>query len=84
MNKIEIVEAIAKEAGITKADAERALNGFQTVVAKALKNGKKVTLTGFGTYAVSTRKARNGEILELVKQLRFLQEKLLHLKLVLN
>ena len=60
MNKSEIVEAIAKEAGITKADAERALNAFQTVVAKALTGGKKITLTGFGTYAVSTRKARNG------------------------
>ena len=60
MTKRELITLIAERARVSKADAERALNAFQTVVAKALKGGKKITLTGFGTYAVSTRKARSG------------------------
>ncbi len=60
MTKGEVVEAIAKEAGLTKADAERALNAFTDTVKKSLKKGKAVTLVGFGTFDVSKRKARMG------------------------
>ncbi len=60
MTKGEIVEAIAKEAGLSKADSERALNAFTDTVKKSLKKGNAVTLVGFGTFDISKRKARMG------------------------
>jgi DNA-binding protein HU-beta len=60
MTKSEIVEAIAKEAGLSKADSERALNAFTDTVKKSLKKGNAVTLVGFGTFDISKRKARMG------------------------
>lgn len=60
MNKAEIIGAIAKDAGISKADAGKALDSFETAVKKALKKGDKVTLVGFGTFAVGKRNARTG------------------------
>ncbi len=61
MTKAELVELMAKDAGITKVAAAAALNSFTTNVTKALKkkNGK-VTLVGFGTFAKIRRKARKG------------------------
>lgn len=60
MNKAELVEAIATKAGITKTQANEALDGFTETVIKTLKKGDKVTLVGFGTFSVSERSARNG------------------------
>lgn len=60
MNKGELVSAIAKDAGITKAQAETALNSFVENVTNALKKGDKVSLIGFGTFSVSKRAARTG------------------------
>ncbi|MEE9543902.1 MAG: HU family DNA-binding protein [Thermodesulfobacteriota bacterium] len=60
MTKGELVEKIAKEAGLTKADGERALNAFTNAVKKSLKKGEAVALVGFGTFDVSKRKARIG------------------------
>jgi DNA-binding protein HU-beta len=60
MNKKELVECIADAAGISKADAEKALNGTLAAIADALKKGDKVTLIGFGTFSVSKRDARQG------------------------
>ena len=60
MMKSELVAAIAKEANIPKAGAEKALNAFTTFVTKALKKGDKLTLTGFGTFSVVKRSARTG------------------------
>lgn len=61
MTKAELVESMAKDAGISKAAAADALNSFTANVTKALKkkNGK-VTLVGFGTFAKIRRKARKG------------------------
>ena len=61
MTKAELVEAMAKDAKISKAAAGAALESFMTNVTKALKkkNGK-VTLVGFGTFAKVRRKARKG------------------------
>ncbi len=53
MNKGELVDAIASEAKITKADAQRALEAFLSVTSKTLKKGDKVTLVGFGTFSVA-------------------------------
>ena len=60
MNKGELVESIAKDAKITKAEAQAALDSVVGAVTKALKKGQKVTLVGFGTFSTSKRSAREG------------------------
>ena len=61
MTKAELAEQMAKDAGISKAAANTALNSFQDSIKKALKKKDgKVTLVGFGTFAKVRRKARNG------------------------
>ncbi|MBR6344860.1 MAG: HU family DNA-binding protein [Lachnospiraceae bacterium] len=60
MNKTELVEAIASEAKISKAAADKALKALTDTVAKELKKGEKVALIGFGTFEVSKRAARTG------------------------
>ncbi len=60
MKKVELVEAVAKKTGLTKADATRALDATLEVVTKALVKGDKVPLVGFGTFGVSKRAAREG------------------------
>ncbi len=60
MKKVELIEAIAGKAGITKADAGRALDATIEVITETLVKGDKVPLAGFGTFAVSRREARTG------------------------
>jgi DNA-binding protein HU-beta len=60
MTKAELVEAVRAEAGIGKGQAEDAVAAFLGAVTKSLKKGDKLTLTGFGTFSVSNRKARTG------------------------
>ena len=60
MKKAELVEAIATKTGLTKADANRALEATFEVITKALKKGDRVPVAGFGTFNVSKRKAREG------------------------
>ena len=60
MNKTELIDAIAKESGATQAETARVIDGFTTVVGKALKKGDEVALTGFGKFSVVKRGARNG------------------------
>ena len=60
MKKADLVEAIAKETGLTKADATRALEATFEVITAALKKGERVPVAGFGTFNVSKRKAREG------------------------
>ncbi len=60
MNKSELIAKMADDAGITKTQANAALDSFTTAVTKTLKGGGKVTLVGFGTFSVSKRAARNG------------------------
>lgn len=60
MNKTELVEAIAKTAGLTKADADRAVKAGIEVITKALKKGDSVQITGFGSFGVAKRAARKG------------------------
>ncbi|MCD6436527.1 MAG: HU family DNA-binding protein [Clostridiales bacterium] len=60
MNKSELITSMAEKAGITKKDAEVALNAFVKSVEAALVNGEKVQLVGFGTFEVRQRKARTG------------------------
>jgi len=60
MNKAELIEQIAKGAGLTKVQANEALDSFTDAVVSTLKKGDKVTLVGFGTFSVTQRAARNG------------------------
>jgi DNA-binding protein HU-beta len=60
MNKAELIAKLSDDAGITKTQANEALDSFVDAVTKALKKGDKVTLVGFGTFTVTKRAARNG------------------------
>lgn len=60
MNKTELIEAIVKETGLKKKDAEAALAATLGAVETALANGEKVQLVGFGTFETKTRAAREG------------------------
>ena len=60
MTKQELVEGIAKEAGLTKADAARALDAALNQITAGLKKSGKVALVGFGTFAAKKRAARTG------------------------
>jgi DNA-binding protein HU-beta len=60
MNKAELIDAIAAESGLTKADAKKALDGFVSATSTALKAGDKLSLVGFGSFSVSKREARTG------------------------
>jgi DNA-binding protein HU-beta len=60
MNKAELIEAVSKVTEMTKADTERAIDAFIDVVSKNIKKKDGVKLVGFGTFAVSARKARVG------------------------
>lgn len=61
MTKADLVNAMAEKAGLSKADAEKALAAFTNVVTDALKAGDKVALVGFGTFSVGDRAARTGK-----------------------
>jgi DNA-binding protein HU-beta len=60
MNKADLIDKIAAEAGITKSQASAAMDASIAAVTSALKKGERVTLVGFGTFSTSQRKARTG------------------------
>lgn len=60
MTKAEMVAKVASEAGITKSQAEKAVDGFVSAVSDALATGDKITLVGFGTFSVGERAQREG------------------------
>jgi len=60
MTKTELVGKIASEAGISKAQAEKAVDGFVSAVSDALASGDKITLVGFGTFSIGERAQREG------------------------
>ena len=60
MNKTDLTNAIAAQAGLTKADAKKALDATLNAISAALKGGDKVALVGFGTFSVAERPARTG------------------------
>lgn len=60
MNKQKLVDAIAKETGLTKTDTEKVIESMIKVIQKQVKTGKEVTLMGFGTFTSVKRKARKG------------------------
>ena len=60
MNKAELIDQMAAQAGLSKADAKRALDAFVDTTTNALKKGDRVALVGFGSFGVSHRNARTG------------------------
>ncbi|WP_225590824.1 HU family DNA-binding protein [Pseudoxanthomonas sp. 3HH-4] len=60
MNKTELIDAVADEAEVSKAEAGRAVDAVISSITKALKKGDTVTLVGFGTFQVRKRAARTG------------------------
>lgn len=60
MNKAELIDAIAKDANLTKADAGKAIDAFVKNVTDALKNDDRVALVGFGSWSVTERAERTG------------------------
>lgn len=60
MNKSELVTKVAEATGLSKKDAENALNAVTDVITSELKTGGNVSLVGFGTFQVSNRAARSG------------------------
>ena len=70
MTKGELIDSVGKEAKISKASAEKAINAFTNTVMKALKKGDKLTLTGFGTFSVAKRRARTGRNPQTGKEIK--------------
>jgi len=60
MNKDKLVDVVSAKLGSTKSEAERAINATLDEITNSLSKGEEVTLTGFGAFAVSSRKARAG------------------------
>ena len=60
MNKADLVEVVAKSAGLSKVASEKAVDGALDAIKGALKKGQSVTLVGFGTFKVGKRAARVG------------------------
>jgi len=60
MNKSDLIDAMAEDAGVTKAAAKKALESFLGNVEGSLKKGNRVSLVGFGSWSVSRRAAREG------------------------
>lgn len=60
MNKTELIHALSEETTFSKKDIMRVIDSFQRIVERTLRKGEKVSLTGFGTFQVNKRPARNG------------------------
>lgn len=80
MNKADLISAMASSAGITKAQAQSALNAFCDSTTSALKGGDKVVLVGFGTFSVSKRAARTGRNPQTGKEIKIKAKKVAKFK----
>jgi len=76
MNKTELVAAIAAQSGLTKVDAQKALDATLASISAAMAKGDAVTLIGFGTFKVSERAARTGRNPQTGKEIKIAAAKL--------
>jgi DNA-binding protein HU-beta len=60
MNKADLVNSISEKTGLTKSKTNEVVDAFVSSITEALKNGEKVTLVGFGTFATTKKEARKG------------------------
>ena len=79
MNKTELIDAIAAEAGLSKVDAKKALEAFLANVEKTLEGGK-VSLVGFGSWSVSEKAAREGRNPQTGKTIQIAAKKVVKFK----
>ncbi|TSA25786.1 MAG: HU family DNA-binding protein [Bacteroidetes bacterium] len=80
MNKAQLIEAVAAEAKMTKADAARALKAVIGATTKALSKGERVALVGFGSFAVAKRAARKGRNPQNGKEIKIGAKKVVKFK----
>ena len=80
MNKSDLIDAMASDAGITKAAAKKALESFLGNVQGSLKNGNRVSLVGFGSWSVSKRAAREGRNPQTGKTIKIAAKKVVKFK----
>ena len=80
MNKAELIDAIASEAKLTKADTKKALEAFVTATSKALKKGDRVALVGFGSFSIAKRAARKGRNPQTGKEIKIAAKKVVKFK----
>jgi DNA-binding protein HU-beta len=80
MNKAELIDSMASGAGLSKADAKKALDAFIDSTTSALKSGDRVALVGFGSFSVSTRSARKGRNPQTGKEISIPAKKVVKFK----
>jgi len=80
MNKQDLIDSMAKAAGITKVQAQSALDAFMGSTQTALKKGDKVILLGFGTFSVTKRSARKGRNPQTGKEINIPAKKVVKFK----
>ncbi len=80
MNKAELIDAIASDAGLSKADAKRALDGFVNATTNALKKGDRISLVGFGSFSISNRAARTGRNPQTGKEIKIAAKNVVRFK----
>ena len=80
MNKGELIDAMASKAGLSKADAKKALDALIDTTSVALKKGDKLALIGFGTFSVSERAARTGRNPQTGKEIKIAAKKVVKFK----
>ena len=80
MNKAELIEAMASSAGLSKADAKKALDGFINATSSALKAGDRISLIGFGSFSISKRSARTGRNPQTGKEIKIAAKNVVRFK----
>jgi len=80
MNKTDLIEGMAEDAGISKADAKKALDSVLNHIEKSLSKGDRVSLVGFGSFSVSKRAAREGRNPQTGKTIKIAAKKVVKFK----
>lgn len=80
MNKAQLIDAMAENSGLSKADAKKALDAFTEATTDALKSGDRVALIGFGTFSVAERGARTGRNPQTGKEIKIPAKKVVKFK----
>jgi len=80
MNKAQLIDAMAAGAGLTKADAKKALDAFVDATTGALKGGDRVALIGFGSFSISERGERTGRNPQTGKEITIPAKKVVKFK----
>jgi DNA-binding protein HU-beta len=80
MNKAQLIDAMAAESGLTKADTKKAIDAFIKVTGDTLKANDKIALVGFGSFGVSERSARTGRNPQTGKEIKIAAKKVVKFK----